>query len=612
MSAFAVVYERSNTLVDPSVLNRVMERLRHRGPDGSNVDSVGNITMGHRHFWMTPEEVGERQPLELNGLPFIIVLDGRIDNREELFGRLNFIPNERGLLSDAALILHAYAHWGEHCFEHFTGEFALVIFDKQRNEVICARDHLGDRTLFYAVQGTQFVLGSEPWAVAGAGGKNAELNESGMAHYFALKAPEDGQTLFKNVYELLPAHVMVVNGSGHSIRRYWQPDFSVCMRHKSDEEYAERFRSVLEESVRCRLRSTTPVGVLMSGGLDSTTLACLAAPMMAPQPLITISCVFDELPECDETQYIDEVTSRWATRSIKIPCDDAWPLRDWHNWPFNPNYPSGNAYRLVRERAYQRAAHEGARVLLTGDFGDHLYSGAEDWLGDLLIEGRFIDAGQEIIRYVRSYGIRQTLMAGFFRRVSRRMLDIFPGGRRLRHKYTPHPWLTTFAESLSFKDAYNNLTERQTSLLGLLTAMGSSMEIFNASRQTLELRTPYRDRRLVEFMMVLPAHQLYRYGLYRHILRNAMHGRLPEVIRTRPGKTSWISLFFRGMEREKDTLQNYIQDPQAFWRKFVRSGWLLNHWDTVFTRDQDGADEIVPWLCVSYETWYRHHIVSTL
>ncbi len=180
------------------------------------------------------------------------------------------------------------------------------------------RDALGDRTLFYAFDGTRLVIASEPWAVAGAMQYRPELNESAVAHYFALKATEDGQTLFKNVYELLPAHVMVVNASGQRTWRYWQPDLSKRLRGKSDEEYAEQFRSLLEESVRCRMRSTTPVGVLMSGGLDSTSVACLAARMLAPQPLTTISYVFDELTDCDERQYIEAVKAQWGIRSIQI------------------------------------------------------------------------------------------------------------------------------------------------------------------------------------------------------------------------------------------------------------------------------------------------------
>ena len=226
MSAFAVIYERSNTPVQAGVLERVMERLKHRGPDGRDAALAGHIAMGHWHFWTTPEEVEERQPLQLSGLPFKIVLDGRLDNRPELISDLKLDSTQGKLLSDAVLILHAYDRWGENCFEHFVGEYALVLLDQQRDELICARDALGDRTLFYATNGTRMVIASEPWAVAGADNSRIELNESTVAHFFSRKAIEDGQTFFRGIYELPPAHVMVSNASGDRHRRYWHPDSS--------------------------------------------------------------------------------------------------------------------------------------------------------------------------------------------------------------------------------------------------------------------------------------------------------------------------------------------------------------------------------------------------
>ncbi len=202
-------------------------------------------------------------------MPFKIVLDGRLDNRPEVISGLNINPLEGSHFSDAALVLYAYGRWGEHCFEHFIGEFALVILDEKTGELVCARDSLGDRTLFYSIKGTRLVIASEPWAVAGADGSGSEiLNESAVAHFFAMKVSEGGQTLFNNVYELLPAHAMVASNSGERQWRYWQPEPSVRLRGKVDEEYAEGFRLLLEQSVRSRLRATTQVGVLMSGGLE--------------------------------------------------------------------------------------------------------------------------------------------------------------------------------------------------------------------------------------------------------------------------------------------------------------------------------------------------------
>jgi asparagine synthase (glutamine-hydrolysing) len=202
---------------------------------------------------------------------------------------------------------------------------------------------------------------------------------------------------------------MIVDSSGERKRRYWSPDPSKKVRYKTKEEYGEHFRSLLEESVHCRLRSSAPIGVLMSGGLDSTSVTCLAARMTAGQPLTTISYVFDELADCDERVYINAVRDQYGLRSIQIPCDDAWPYKDGHTWALNPNQPEMNPYRFIKERAYNRAQTEGLRVLLTGGFGDHLYSGAEDWLADLVGDKKLQEAARELTLYLRYAGLRWTL-----------------------------------------------------------------------------------------------------------------------------------------------------------------------------------------------------------
>jgi len=587
-----------------------MQRLSERGPDGWDVFQGDHFAMGHWHFWTTPEEVGERQPLELTGLPYMIVLDGRLDNRPELINGLKMNPLEGSHLSDAALMLHAYDRWGQDCFKHFIGEFAIAILDQRRGELLCARDALGDRTLFYSCKETRIVIASEPWAVAGADVTGTELNESAVAHLFALRESEDGQTYFKNIYEILPAHGMLVNGFGERHWRYWEPNPSSQVRYNTDDEYAERFRELLEESVRCRMRSTTPVGVLMSGGLDSTSVACLAARMLRPQALTTISYVFDELVDCDERQYIDAVKKEWGIRSIQLPCDNAWPLKDWQQWPHNPNQPEENPYRLLRERAYQKAKTEGLRVLLTGGFGDHLYSAGSHWFEDLIVNGHYREAGRELRLYFRYSGWRWTLQAGFLQHAARRMLNFLPRRRTVGKNLNPPAWLTPFSAGyLAEKgNGLDPTLERYSNMIGLDAAASSSGECSNASRHSLELRHPYRDLRLVEYVLSIPAYQLYYHGLYKHILRKSMRGILPDLIRARRQPTSLEPLYLRGAEREKDVFLNCFKDLSAVPWSFINTGWLFENMDKLFLPEQNGSGAVIPWLCVSFERWYQLYI----
>lgn len=609
MSAFAVIFDLSNAPVEPGALENIMTRLQHRGPDGSNVLLAGNAALGHWHFWTTPEEVGERQPLQPVGMPFTIVLDGRLDNRSELLEKLNISPIEGKLYSDATLVLHAYARWGDGCFEHFIGEFALVILDEQRGELLCARDALGDRTLFYSFHGTRLVIASEPGAVAAAEEVVTDIDEVGVAYYFAVQTPPDGRTLFKGVRELLPAQAMQFGSSGQRSWRFWQANPDIRVRYKSDEEYAEHFRCLLEQSVRCRLRSTPPAGILMSGGLDSTSVACLSASMLAPSSLTTLSYVFDELPDCDERLYINAVEAKWGTRSIQIPCDDLWPFRYWPDWPRNPNHPEGNFYRLIKERTYLRAQKEGLRVLLTGGFGDQLYSRVGDWMADLVADGQLGQIWRELVHLVQTYGLRKTLELSRLRRVARRLLEMTTGWNRPLHSPVSPRWLTPFAAGclVELNGEISPLIEQQGGLIGLRGAQSYSREAYYTNRHALELRHPYRDRRLVEFMLAIPASQFFHHGLYKFILRNAMQGFLPEVIRTRPRPTSMESLYKRGRDREKNLLQSLLDDPESPWRKYVAPNWLSKNLDTII----DGSEGLVPWLCISYETWYNYYENTT-
>ncbi len=580
-----------------------MERLRHRGSDASNSVSAGNIVMGYWHFRTTPEESSEYQPLKHGNLPFRIVFDGRIDNRDDLFARLHMSPVDSKTFSDAALALHAYARWGESCFSDFIGEFALVIFNEKLNEITAVRDHLGERTLFYTFLGTQLVIASEPWAVAGANLSRPVINESTVAHYFAGRVPQDGQTFFENIFELLPAHVLKVNATGRSLVRYWSPDPYKKIRYKNEAEYAEHFRSLLEESIRSRMRSLRPIGILMSGGLDSTSVACLAARLIAPQKLTAISYVFDELPECDERQFIALVKETYDINSIQIPCDDLWAFKNWNTWPRNPNEPEGNLYRLVLERVFQRAREAGLQVLLTGYLGDQLYSAAGDWVADLIVDGQFLRAGQELIAQIRHVGWKRTLKTRQVRRIVRRAMDsICPGVIRLPRQMSIPAWIPPTLKGI-FTDCseMNPALERHGTLLSLATSNDFAHLFPITSPHQIELRNPYRDRRLIEFVLAIPAYQLYYHGVLRYILRTAMQDILPELIRTRYTKTSFIALYHRGIESEKELLESYMNDPNAEWRKFLDANWASK---MPFLARENGFEALLPFLCVCYATWH--------
>lgn len=603
MSAFAVIYDRSGGPLEPGLLERAMERLSHRGPDGQDTLASGPLAMGHWHFWTTPEEVGERQPLHLDGLPFTLVFDGRLDNREDLFAALSISAQEDRSLSDAALVLRAYAAWGESCVEHFIGEFAMALFDERSHTLFCARDRLGDRTLFYALCGNLFVIASEPSAVVGVSTNSPEVDEFTVCNFFVDRASADGHTFFKGVTELLPAYFMML-GETKELRfsRYWEPDFSYKLRYKSDIEYVEHFRALLVDSVLCHLRSVTSTGVMMSGGLDSTSLASISAEMLAPQRLTTFSYVFNEIYECDEQVYIDAVHERWNTKSVKIFADDAWPFQNLDNLYINPNHPDISPYRILKNRMYKRIRQEGIQTIISGEFGDHLFAGGIHWLVDLLADRKFSELWQLLLS-CKTLGFQKIIRHGFLQTTARTMLNSIPGGKNLRRPHVWPCWLTSFSiQNLHHQENY----PRHNVLLGSMSPLINFLKGHDANYHGVDERHPFHNQHLIDFALATPAYYLQRGSITKYLLRESMVGILPEPVRMRKDKTTILSLRLRGMSRERNTLAQYLESPAQAWHQFVDAEKLK----TMFMKQEYLTYPTIFWLCISYQLWYQRFIES--
>ena len=606
MSGFVCVFLRNRSSIKPAIVQRMLSRLNHRGPDGADLRFFPSGAVGHQHFWTTPEEVDERQPLSDTAGRYVVVFDGRLDNRAEL---LSALACQNVNISDSTLILLAYTQWGEACFARMLGPLAIVLVDTVQRRVVCMRDALGDRTLFYYVNSRILLVASEEQALLAHPLLSLRLNESRLAAFFALDVPGDGSTFFADVSELLPAHVMVVDENTVQIRRYWEPEPRAAIRYRSDADYGEHFHALLMQSVTCRLRGPSPPVMMMSGGLDSTSVAALAAQRLskgnAHNALRAFSYVFDELPSCDERPFIAMMYAQHAIDGIHIPGDDAWPLREVTTWPNNPNTPDNNPYRWLKERVYVAAQRSGSRVVLTGIFGDELYSGSEYWLRDLFREARFAQAWQESLWHIHAYGLWNGLRTP--------MVHCLPGIQRfhrllrMRHR----SWLTSYARSRMRIDEEWSLRVYAASrpsqfdtLLGPYSATDATGEIFHASRCGVELRHPYRDRRLIEFMLAIPASQLYRKGSYKHILRTAMRNILPQQIYSRQQPTSLTPLYRRGLvEKEHAVVKELLYGTDRLWPRYVRADWLTQ---AKPGQHRTEAEELVLWLCVSCELWRQH------
>lgn len=616
MSGIVLLFHRDGQNARVEILERMLSTLSHRGPDGSDVAVTGPAGLAHQHFWTTPEEIGERQPVSNPSGDQLVAFDGRLDNREELLKELCPQGGEP-TMSDARLVLLAYQRWQEDCFSRLLGPFAIAVYDPLARHVVCARDPLGDRTLFYCLGARYLALASEEQAVMAHPEVSSDLDERGLAHYFALQVAGDGSTLFRDVKELPAGHVLRVDPAGSRTWQYWRPLHQAEWERAGDEECAQWFRELLEQAVRCRLRTSGRPAVLMSGGLDSTSVAAVAASQLAgagsEHRLRTVSWIFDELPSCDERPWIGAMIDELDLDPLVISGDRYWPLSPWGEWPANPNAPEANCFRALKQRAYRAAGEAGSRVLLTGVFADQMYSGWEEWLSDLVLDGRAGQAVRHLWAQLRYTGPRATVSAGSTRRLVARA---FPRVLvRWRTRPRPPEWLLPWSarqleprsKPVSEPHGFRRW-EQHGALLGPGAAQDGSGEIFNANLARIELRHPFRDRRLVEFMLSLPAYQLATAEDIKLVQRAGLKGLLPESVRLRNRYTDLTALHARGLlEREAERVREIVRRRDATWRRFVCPDWMEKvlrlRPETSRSRRESGWLAAL-WRCVSFEGWW--------
>ena len=608
MSGFAVSYHRDGSPASAEVLERLIRALSVRGPDGCDQVIRGCLGFAHQHFWTTPEERGERQPLWDSLRRILLVFDGRLDNREDLLADLGSDVVGSSGPSDASLVLAAYQRWGEDFCQHLIGPFAVVIADVERRRVLCARDPLGDRSLFFHLTPSVLLVASEEIALLAHPEIGEDLDGTRLACFFGLRVPADGATFFRQIRELSPGELLCVSEESVRRVRFWQPSAEPSLRRHSATDLTEEYRHLLRQAVRCRLRASAPPAVMLSGGLDSTSTAALGAEeLLRTRPdwrLRAVSWVFDEFVSCDERSFMDPVVERWGLEALRVNGDDALPLSHDQSLLLNPSTPEDNIYRELKRRAWAMAAEAGSRVVWNCAAADVLYTGGEYWLEDLLRAGRLVEATVDSMGEMRRWGpwqaLRRTTTLRWPARVRRKILQMD----------TPEmPWLRPESQQI-VKEAssprFGRLDGLRTNQLeavtGLRVARGFSLENAYAAREGVELRDPYRDLRLVEFMLRLPAHQLYRRGRYKHVAREALSGWLPESILQRTEPTLLTPLAEAGLrQKNRRVVEELLGSSDAIWRSYIEPRWV----EDGLRASISPAFDVVLWQCLSFELWRR-------
>ncbi len=650
MSAIAGIYHLDGKLVEEQDISTMVETLAHRGSDDSNVLIDNYIGFGHRMLWTTPESLLEKLPFMSQNKELIITADARIDNRQELISLLNFDNISFDKITDSQIILASYGKWGESCVEKLLGDFAFVIWDKRQELMFCARDHFGIKPFYYYHSPESFVFASEIKGLFCLPDVPCKLNEVRIGDFLASVPHDKKSTYYQNIFRLPPAHTITVRSTGIKSKSYWSLDPEYQLELGSDAEYAAKFREIFTEAVNCRLRSAYPIGSMLSGGLDSSSITCTAQKILSEankSNLHTFSFIFDRVPESDESSFINSVTSHTDVKPHYIKGDTISPLTDIEKilWHQDEPYFAPNLY--LNWTTHKTANQLGIRIILDGFDGDSTVSHGFGYLRELARESKWLNLFREIQGYTKNFrgysekfdtpawikfwsyleqfGI-QPFVSKF--RITRfiwyRYKDLEKKIESRFNKNTPViSWSSIFnpeflerieirkRRKILLKERYGStVNERQEHYHAIKNGLlPNTLEILDKSAAAfaIELRYPFWDKRLVEFCLSLPAKQKMRLGWTRMILRKGMEGILPPEIQWRGGKGNLGASLEYGLQTfGKNNLEEMFKQPKLI-EKYINIVYLQQIYQDFINEKRKSNDVMSIWNSINLFFWIKFH-----
>jgi asparagine synthase (glutamine-hydrolysing) len=564
--------------VEPGRLQLAGNAIRHRGPDdegyllvntrsgkatscgGPDTDyrlSVPDIdrfkgehfdlTFAFRRLAIIDLSPAGHQPMSSPDGKSWIVFNGEIYNYRELRSQLAEHQHKFQTTSDTEVILAAYQQWGESCVEHFNGMFAFAIWDSVAKKLFIARDRFGEKPFHYVyVPGRLFAFASEIKALWAAGVAGRQIHEETLALFTQYGQVEIGeQTIYENVLRLPQAHCLTLTADGRlQKRRYWDIDPRVRIDDWSDERYVEQFRELLISSVNMRLNADVPVGSSLSGGLDSSTIVGVINRLL-PESSVqkTFSARFED-PTRDEGRWMDLVTSK-----NRVERHDVWPTAEqffeelsdvfWHQEePFSSTsvYAQWSVMRLAKQN--------GVTVLLDGQGADEMLAGyhsyfneiTDDLLNSFNLPGylqwrRDCLALHGVIPGAFSRVLKQKMPEGLKRRLKK-------GLRETGSLSQVEPANPVYPRDFSKVSSLRKLLWWNTTRQGLVELLRYADR--NSMAQSREVRLPFLDHNLVEFVFKLPDRFLVRSGWTKWILREAFRDFVPAEISDRVDKLGYM------------------------------------------------------------------------
>ncbi len=606
----------------PEALVRAMtEVLHHRGPDGEGSYFAPGVGLGHKRLAIIDLATGQ-QPMTKD--PLTIAYNGEIYNYLELRQELLNAGASFATTSDTEVILELYRKYGADCLRRLRGMFAFVLFDREREEILAARDHFGIKPLYYTELDGRLLFASEIKALLRHPGVVAEVDHQSLQEYLTFQFVLGNDTLFHGIKKVLPGqrHTVDLASGNHRAVTFWEPDFKQDGPYPED-EFVEQVADLLSESVRLQIRSDVPLGAHLSGGLDSSTIALLAARHL-PHQLKTFTGGFREGPEFDESSF-----AALAAQAAGADQFHVWPKeREFvdllDKLVYHMDEPAGGP-GLFPQYMVSRLAADQVKVVLGGQGGDEVFGGYarytvayfEQALKGAVYqtneEGEHIVSLESIIpnlpslkQYVpmlQSFwrkGVFADMDRRYFRLIDRSGYSLSLYNQDFRREYRSQEVFAKFQRIFNHPDTksyFNKMTH-----FDMVASLPALLQVEDrvSMAVSLESRVPMLDVRLVELMTKAPPSLKFRGARLKHPLKEAVAGLVPDPIVQRQDKMGFpvpLHLWRNGPLDE--LVHDTVLSPSALGRS------LFDQNEVRKLIEYEGAFGRRLWGILNLELWLR-------
>ncbi|MEE8415690.1 MAG: asparagine synthase (glutamine-hydrolyzing) [Desulfobacterales bacterium] len=601
--------------VDAGLIHKMCDVITHRGPDDQGYFIEENIALGMRRLSIIDLGAGH-QPIYNEDKSVVVVFNGEIYNYKELRKDLENRSHRFYSHSDTEVIVHLYEEHGEKCIDHLRGMFAVALWDKKKRRLLLVRDRVGQKPLYYTIAKDTLYFGSEIKQLIISDEVERELNFESLDTYFSVGYVPGPETLFRNIGSLSPGHYMKVENGVHSIHKYWDINYSEKLETFREAEIIEKLQELITEAVRLRLVSDVPLGAFLSGGMDSSTVVGIMS-KISNSSVKTFSVGFPP-GKFDESPYARRVAKHFQTDHYEYTMEklstDLLEHLVWHH-----DEPVGDS-SCIPLFLLSRLAKQHVTVALSGEGADELFAGYHQYPLERL--GQYYDllpksAKHIIYKFVKALPLsnkfsrplhgfwaakqdpsyRSVCWMGVFNEEEKKKLFNPAAGFISDRPYSAFSsyWHNTTANNYLEKALY---VDEKIYLPDDLLMKVDKMAMANS----LEVRSPFLDHKLIEFVAQIPERMKLRGSIGKYVLKQAVKQIVPEEIiqRRKHGfnvpiqtwLTGWLEEYARDILSESNLRQQGIINPE-----YVHDLWSSMRGNTY------NYDRRI-WLLLMFQIWY--------